>query len=253
MNRIVAASIAIVGLLPGIAAAQTVTLTPSVIQLKGTVGQSTTQRLTMTNASSMDLTFVLEAQDVVVTGGRRVFVGPGEIPGSIARTVVFSQRSVVIPSGQSRSVTVTVTVPRDVSNRAVVALFRGTTKIPSGDNMATASLGALLTFTLSDHVSLSPAELIVQPQSPTANTSFELPVANSGTEPVAPKGMVAILDARGRLVGRAPFEEKRLLPGERVTFRSEYSGDLGPGSYRVLSTFEYAGTTVSRSAQLVIP
>src|ERR1051326_6756725 len=119
------------------AAAETVSLMPSVVQLKGRAGQSATQTLRLTNLSARDLTFTLEARDVMVYGGKRVFANAGQFAGSIAATSVFSEKSITVPAGGSRSATVTVTVPEHTSTRAVVALFRGTTNVGAGGVSAT--------------------------------------------------------------------------------------------------------------------
>ena len=47
------------------------TVTPAVITLRGAFGQSTTQRLSITNGTSRELTFDVFAQDVVVRTGKR--------------------------------------------------------------------------------------------------------------------------------------------------------------------------------------
>jgi hypothetical protein len=234
------------------AQAQQVTLSPSVIELKGAVGQSTTQKLTMTNQTNLELAFDLKAEDVVTTGGKRVFLPAGDIPHSIAATAVFSPSQVVVPAHESRSVTITVTVPPDVATRAIVALFKGTTIIGGGARSSTVSLGALLTFTLSDAISVQPSELFVMPQSDARNAGFEIAFNNGGAEPVTPKGIVVILNADGSIAGKTAFAPQRVLPGERVTFHTEYPGELRSGRYRVLSTFEFAGQALTRSGALVV-
>jgi hypothetical protein len=234
------------------AQAQTVTLSPSVVELKGTFAQSTTQTLTMTNRTTLDLGFAMEARDVVTAGGKRVFVAAGDLPHSIAATAVFSPAHVVIPAGTSRSVTVTVTIPPGTRSRAIVALFRGTTTIGVGSKASTVSLGTLMTFTLSDQVAATPSDLIVIPQSDTRNAAFEVAFDNHGSEPVTPKGIAVILRSDGTIAGKVPFTGQRVLPGERVLFHAEYTGELRKGHYRVLSTFEFSGQAVTRPGSLVV-
>lgn len=234
-------------------AGQTLSLSPSVIQLQGTVGQSTTQTLTIENSTSLELAFELVAEDVVVVDGTRAFVAAGEIPGSIAATAVFTPPAITVPAGEKRSVTVTVTLPPRAEHRGIVALFRGVTQLIIGGKAATASLGTLMTFTMSKHVSLEPATLMVLPQSPSSNASFEQAFQNNGHEPVVPAGVAVILDGNGRMVGRANFESRRLLPGERVTMRAEYPGELRTGRYRVLATFQFEDKVITQAAALDIP
>jgi hypothetical protein len=235
-----------------VAAAQTISLSPSVIQLKGHSGQSATQTLRLTNRTSRDLSFVLEAQDVVVDNGKRLFFGAGQITGSIAATAVFSPRSMTVPAGESRSAQVTITVPENPATRAVVAVFKGTTNNGSGTTAATASLGTLLTFTLSDVVSVRPQQTEITPPTPARNAAFAQSFLNDGAEPVTLKGVAVILNASGALVGKSAFEQKRALPRESVTLRTEYGGELRSGRYRVLLTFEYQGKSLTASGDLVV-
>jgi hypothetical protein len=239
-------------LLAAPAAPQTLSLTPAVVTLRGSGGQSTTQTLTLRNATASDMSFELEAKDVVMRAGRREFVDPVELPTSIAASAIFSTSQLMVPAGASRSVRVTLTLPVAVSHRAVVVLFRSATKIPPGQSGAQVSIGTLLTFMLSDRISIAASDLHVEPQSPTANLVLAESMTNDGDEPAVAKGIAVILDDKKVVVGKATFAPRRLLPGESATFATEYAGDLPAGRYRVLSTFEFEGRTVTRSAEVVI-
>jgi hypothetical protein len=234
------------------ASAQTITLTPSVIQLAGRVGQSTTQRLTLGNSSSLDLAFDLQADDVLVRDHRRVFVPAAQVMGSIAATAVFSPKSVVVPAGQARTVNVTVTVPDAASPRAILVRFQGTTRIKNGSVSSTASLGALLTFTLSTRISVRPDHPLIRPQSASSNTTFEQGFDNDGDEVVTLGGVVVILNSAGVIVGKSNFEAVRALPGEHVLARSEFGAELPAGRYRVLFTFDVAGKALTQTSELVV-
>jgi len=98
----------------------TISISPAVITLSGKFGQSTTQKVMMTNGTSQPLDFVLEAHDIIVKNGKRVFVPAGRQTDGIAASAVFSQRQVTVPPGQTRGVDVTVTVPPKTEQRAVV-------------------------------------------------------------------------------------------------------------------------------------
>jgi hypothetical protein len=62
--------------------------------------------------------------------------------------------------------------------------------------------------------------------------------------------VVALLDAAGRLVGKAPLEPHRLLPGEAGTLQAEYGGELAPGRYRAVATVESEAGAFTREAEL---
>jgi hypothetical protein len=232
---------------------QSLSLSPSVVEMSGRVGQSATQTLRLTNKTSQSMDFDLQAQDVVVKDGARTHVAAGQLKGSIAATAVFTPREVTVPPGETRQVSVTVTLPYGAEHRAIVALFKGKTMIRTGPMPATASLGTLITFALPGEASLSSSDLSVLPQSSTRNVGLEQQLFNDGTEPVVPSGAAVILGAEGKMVGKLQFESRRLLPGEKIKLHAEYAGELRPGHYRVLSTFAYAGKSITRSASLDIP
>lgn len=227
-------------------------VSPAVIMLRGEAGQSTTQRMLLTNGTSRPFSFELIAQDVVVHDGKRRLVPAGETAGSIAATAVFSQRLVTVPAGESVGVDVTVTIPPQTAIRAVTALFHGRDRIMRGNVPETVSLGTLMTFSLSDAIGVDAGAPAITAQSATSNAAFTQPFVNNGTEPFVAKGIAAILDANGTLVGKAPFEPRRVLPGEQVSLHGEFAGELAPGKYRVLLTCDASGKVITRSAEMVV-
>ena len=230
----------------------TLSLSPAVITLRGEAGQSTRQTLLLRNNTSRALTFEAEADDVIVRDGRRLFVPAGATPGSIAATAVFSAKRVTVAAGKTVSIDVTMTIPHASSERAVVALFRGTDKFKQGNVTATASLGALLTFTLSDGVSMTASPLTVQPQTATSNLAVTQTCTNAGAEPLVTRGMLAVIGGDGKLVGKSALPPQRLLPGERATLGAEYAAELRPGRYRVVMTYDYEGHALSQSAEVEV-
>lgn len=227
-------------------------LSPAVVTLRGDYGQSTTQTLKLINGTSRPFSFDLVAQDVLVSDGKRLFADAGTVSGSVAATAVFSQKHVDVPPGETVAVTVTVTLPPSTPVRAVVALFRGTNHIMSGRVPMSASLGTLLTFTVSDSIDMGAGPLTLQPQTATANLGAAHDCTNTGHEPLVAKGVLAVLDAQGKLVGKAAMKPHRLLPGESARLGTEYSGELAPGRYRVLLTYDYEGRTLVRSADVEV-
>lgn len=229
-----------------------VSLSPAVVSLRGDYGQSTTQTLKLINGTSRAFSFDLVAQDAIIRDGKRLFADAGTVAGSVAATAVFSQKHVDVPPGETVAVTVTVTLPSSTPVRAVVALFRGTNRIMNGRVPMSASLGTLLTFTVSDSIDMGAGPLTLQPQTATANLGAAHDCTNAGREPLVAKGVLAVLDAQGNLVGKAAMRPHRLLPGESARLGTEYAGELSPGRYRVLMTYDYEGRTLTRSAEVEV-
>lgn len=233
--------------------AQSLILRPAVVPLAGQPGQGVTQALTLQNESDMPLEFRLEAKDVVVRNGARVFVEAGLLPDSIAASAAFTPRQVTVPPHASERVIVTFTLPPAVRHRAVVALFRGTSAVRAGQGNATMSLGTLFTFTLSDHVSVAAGSLQARPPTSQSNALIAARMVNDGTEPVVPTGMAVLLDSAGRMVGKSAFRAHRLLPGEAGELQADYAGDLPPGLYRAIATFDVAGKPLTLDGSLQVP
>jgi len=231
-----------------------VSLSPAVVMVKCKLGQSYTQILTITNQTQQELEFEMISEDVLVRDGKRMFVAAGEASGGIAATAVFTRREVVVKPLQSSSVSVTFTVPPQTQLRAAVALFRGFTRISGpGEVRMTASLGALFTFTASDNFRIDTSPIAVSAQSATANLGISQILTNTGSEPVVTDGVAVVLDEAGAIVGKTSFEQKRLLPGEQLPFRAEYSAELKAGRYRVLASFQNEAGVITSSIDFAVP
>ncbi len=230
-----------------------ISLSPAVVMTKGSFGQSITQTLTLTNSTPNEMSFELVAEDLVVENGKRVFVPAGQTRGSIAATAVFSSKLIVIKPQMSGSVDVHFTVPPDSPVRAVVALFKGTDKVQSSRTgvAMTASLGTLITFTLSENFKVSAEPIRLADGSDGATLTLEQPLTNVGSEPIVPEGMLAILDESGALVMKAPIPAQRLLPGEHLQFQAQCAM-LGPGKYRVLASYKFEGQTTTEAGELTL-
>lgn len=217
-----------------------ISLSPAVVMLSGQPGQAHRQTLRLTNHTSRELAFRLEAQDVVADEGRRAFIAAGERSDGIAATAVFLPKQIVIAPGATGVADVIVTMPSRSSVRGVAAIFRGQTVVGNQRGVAmTASLGALITFTLSEDLRLDAAEPSVSAQTNASNLAVSEWVTNVGTEPVVAGGAAAVLNDAGTLVGKIPVEPQRLMPGERLAFNAEYPALLAPGQYRAILSLEY--------------
>jgi hypothetical protein len=225
-----------------------VSLMPAVVEAAGTYGQSLTQDVDFHNGTGQPLAFEMSAEDVVVKHGRRVFVRAGELPDSIAASAIFSLRSGTIPPMGTQSVLVRITIPRTTTVRAIVVYFRAATGVATlGTVGLLASLGSLFTFVLSGDVAATPEAVVIHPATSTRNLTIVQTLGNTGSEPVVPGGVAAIVDSRGALAAKIPFEPRRLLPGERGKFIAEYAGRLPVGTYRVLCSFQFGGKTLTNA------
>ncbi len=229
-----------------------ISLSPSVVMLKGTAGQAHRQALRLTNTTERELTFDLVAEDIVAEGERK-FLPAGDRADSIAATAVFSPRTLVIAPNSSGTADVTFTVPSGTAVRAVAAIFRSRTPATVREGVGiTASLGALFTFTLSGDARLETTPVTVTEQTDTVNLRFTQAARNAGTEPLYFGGAVAVLDAQGTLVARMPIEAQRLLPGEQLQFHADYPTLLAAGRYRAVFSLEHTDSAQSTTVDFAV-
>ncbi len=230
----------------------TISLSPAVVMARGQFGQTLTQTLTLTNHTPNAFSFQMVANDVVVRDGKRVFVPAGNLEDSVAQSAVFSQKSGTVPAESSASVDVRLTIPKATAIRAVAVIFQGTQVVSSQNSVGMiGSLGALVTFNLTDDVKVDAGPVKVTVDS-SSSVSITETLSNSGSEPAVVEGVAALLDAQGKLVGKVPFDSQRLLPGERLQFSADYPTALPPGKYRVLCSFAFEGKQLTTSANLQI-
>jgi hypothetical protein len=234
-----------------------ISLSPSVVMLSARPGQSFRQTLRLTNHTSRELSFRLDAQDVLVENGHRAFLAAGEHEGSIAATAVFSPKQVVIAPGAVGVVDVTLTLPPRSTLRGVAAIFHGQSVVGNQHGVAmTASLGSLVTFNVSDRTELEAADPQTSAQTDSRNLAVSELVTNVGEEPVVASGAAAFLTETGALVGKVPVEPQRLMPGERLTFAAEYPTLLAAGRYRVVLSLEYDDhlhKVLTRTVEFAVP
>ena len=230
-----------------------IALSPAIVMVHCKPGQSTTQTLTIVNNTTNEIRFNLATEDVVVREGERSYAQAGQVPNGIAASFVASPSILVLKAGDEGSVQVTFTIPPETKQRAVVTLFRGVVSTADGAIGLGASLGALITFDLSNDFRVEAGPVQASLQTSAANLILSEELRNSGSEPVTPNGVVVILNTSGKLVAKAAFSLQRLLPGERLTFSATNPAYLAPGDYRTLSSFEFEGKVLTRAGLFTIP
>jgi hypothetical protein len=234
--------------------APSLALSPGVIQVNAQPGASSAHVMTMTNLTGAKFKFVLEAFDVVIREGKRVFIPAGETEGGIARSAVFDPPAIELNPGEAGKVKVTLTIPADPKVRAVVAIFHGQTPLPGrGTLMFTGSLGTLITYNLSARIDIRAGAPAISPQTDNANLMVSQQLENDGQEPAILKGTLAVLKSSGELIGRVPIEPHRLLPGEKFNCEVEYPHSLRPGRYRAMMSIQHEGGVQTRSIEFQIP
>ena len=114
--------------------------------------------------------------------------------------------TLVVKAGEQGSVQVTFTLPAGTEQRAVVTMFRAGLVPPGGGAIGLgASLGTLITFSVSSDYKMEIGPVQASLQTAEANVVLSQALRNNGTEPVVPKGCLlytSSLDHPGQWGGR---------------------------------------------------
>jgi hypothetical protein len=235
-------------------AGETITVAPASLSLKGNAGKMHTQNFRLSNLTERPYTFKVDVADVVVENGQRHFVPAGQTANGIATLVTPKHSELRLSPGQEATVPVTFVMPSESRIRAVAIFFHGVPEtVAPNQRRILLNLGAVVDFSMSNEVLLDSLSLDITPQTATTNTVIRQQLANIGPEPTIVRGVAAFLDQSGKLVGKAALSQKRLLPGERNAVTAEFAGTLPSGRYRVVSSLEYSGETMTQIAELIIP
>lgn len=238
--------------MPGVTYAGNITVSPAGVSLEGNEGQTATQTFTVANESDAQLAVSVDVSDVIVSEGKRSFVPAGQTRGSIAALVTIPLREFSLAAGEKREVPVTFVMPAETQLRAVAVFFHGVPQQVTSGPKIRLNLGAVVDFRKSNEVVVQVAQPVVAPPTKTSNALITAQVANVGPEPTRIHGIAALLDNQGKLVGKAAFTPKRLLPGERNPLHAEFAGTLATGRYRVFCSLEYSGVVETRTVELVV-
>jgi hypothetical protein len=230
-----------------------ITVSPASISLKGTAGQATTQSFRVLNLTESLLKFSVDICDVQVKDGKRIFVPVDQADVSLASMSTAGLKTFELEPGEQQFVPVTFVLPARTTTRAIAVFFRAQPTQSVEGPRVQLNLGVVVDFSLSDEVDLRLPTPQAVPPTASTNALITQQMANEGTEPANVRGVAALLDGNGKIVGKAAFDHKRLLPGEHDVLHAEYLGTLSSGHYRVLCSLEYAGRTVTKTTELIIP
>lgn len=254
-SRSRALCIALVVVAAQFAAAQgTISVSPAALSLRGRPGQTSTQHFRISNLSSLPYAFKVDITDVVVENGERKFIVAGKIGGGIASRAFAPSEQLVVAAGQDAVVPVTFVLPPEPVVRAVAVFFRGApVDAPNHGPRIQLNIGAVVDFSITDRVLINASQPQIALPNSAQNLLITESLSNVGYEPFIARGMAAILGDGGKIVAKAAFSSKRLLPSERNALTAEYPGTLQPGKYRALCSVEYSGKTITRETEFIVP
>ena len=233
---------------------QSLGLVPAMVDANVKRGLTYTQNFTIVNNTTTRLRFRCSVGDYWYDDHNGRLVGrPGTLPRSASTWVQFTPNELIIDAHGSATVNAIISVPGDASGGYyTIPFFEGSPLEPSSqqDGKANSTFGVrlggllmLATEGASDYnVEIKSAHLQLPTES--SELQIQLDIHNRGNAHVRLRGLFAILDTTGKLVGRGRIEEKVFLPGQQNPMQAPWGDQLSPGHYTAIITLTYerAGT-----------
>jgi hypothetical protein len=231
--------------------AQSLGLTPALVEAKVKRGASYTAAFSLSNNTGTRLRFRASAADYWYDEHNARITGlPGTLPRSASLWVQFSPAEFIVEANSSTTVKAIITVPAAARGSYYTSpIFEGEPTgepaVPRNSGTITASVAirfrGLLLLTTEDAADYNVEVVNGSAAPPTAASPLEIQmdVRNRGTAHARLRGIFAILNASGSLAGRGRFDEKSFLPGQRDTLNARWAGELAPGQYRAVVTLTY--------------
>jgi len=228
-------------------------LTPAFIDANIQSGKTYKQEFTISNGSATRLRFRCSVGDYWYNEkNERVIGRPNTLPNSASSWVQFTPEEIIVEPNSSAVVKAVITVPSNaVGGYYTVPFFEGEpTDIPiqkdgkAGATFAVRMGGLLMLATeMTSEYNVEILSGKVVPPSGASEMGLQLDINNRSTAHARIRGMFAILDANGKMVGRGKIEEKRYLPRQHDLLKFNWGDELAPGHYTavITLTFDRAG------------
>lgn len=231
-----------------------IAVTPVSVEAKVKRGTSYTQTFTLTNNTGTRLRVRCSVLDVWYDElNKRITGNPGTLPRSASPWVQFVPGEVLVEPRTSMAVKAIITVPHTATGGYYTMPVFETVPVAASNHVSPTSQGSTATASFSIRfrglmmiTTLDASEYNVEilggrivPPSSSAEFLIELDLLNRSTAHVRVRGAFAILNASGDLVGRGTIQEKRYLPDQRNTLRTEWAGELPPGKYTSVIALSY--------------
>jgi hypothetical protein len=227
-------------------AKQSLGLTPALVDANVKRGLTYTQNFTVLNNTNTKLRFRCSVSDYWYDDQNRRLLGrPGTLPRSASQWVQFAPEDVIVEPRNSATISAIISVPKDAAGGYyTIPFFEGepvekpTGKAASNFAVRLGGLLMLATEGASEYdVEIKGSKVL--PPTGSSELQLQLDVHNQGTSHVRLRGMFALLDSTGKLVGRGRNEEKTYLPGQHGIYQAAWGDDLAAGHYTAVVTLTY--------------
>lgn len=251
-------------LLPIVAHADTVTISPPRFELFGNPGDVVTEKIKVSNDGDTDITYTVNVEDFTAEGdqGSITFIDPETTKDnfSLARWITFEPSQFTIPAGQEKIITYTIRIPKTGEpggHYGSVLIRRSAGGTQPGSASVDSRVGSLILLRVSGATTeklnlenFAPEDAFQQYGPITFNMRFK----NEGNVHVAPTGTIVITNMFGRKVKEVPLTPTNVLPDANRIVQAKLDEKNLIGRYTASLVLSYGQTkqTLSGSTSFIV-
>lgn len=223
------------------------TVSPFLLDIETEKGKIGSEKIKLINDSDSEQEIKVTLVDVEFDKkGNKIMRPPGTLKNSIAQYVKITPEKLILKAQESKEVVLSIDVPEtSVGGKYCIAYFESL-PVVVGKNQKKMSLGVKLgvvvlqktkgtVITKSRIVSID----IDQP-SESKPLVMKLTIINQGNAHIKASATAAIMTEDDNFIGRIDFTNGYLVQNITKTLTGEFGGNIQPGKYHALITYEYA-------------
>ncbi len=235
--------------LSAVAAAFSLNVDPSSLQLSAGPEESVSGTIIVDNRGAQEITVRSYAEDWSFMPDRsEAFRKPGSVKNSCSRWISLHPENFRLAAGESKQVRYTITAPQDASGGYYSVIFFETQQddpemLKKANVVIAGRIGTIVYFETkgNSEKKMSATELKTSKSVPGRPMYFKVTAKNEGNTFVAPSGSIIIVDDLANLYARIDVSKRYILQGESVVIEEKWVSNLPAGQYDVIATLDYGG------------
>ncbi len=228
---------------------EALTISPYSVSIETDAGNSGTSSVRIINDGSGNFEIKAYALDIGFDkSGKKIFRPVGGFDYSVAKFVKISPERFNLKDNEAKEVKISVSMPHDsIGGKQAMVYFEASPVLPGNIQKKSARislamrLGVLVLHETKGTVNVKSRikNVNVLPISETEPLSLDLEVTNEGNTHILASGVAAIMKDDYTFIGKIDFNKSIVFPNRTKTLRGEWNGNLSPGQYHAIITYQY--------------
>ncbi len=241
------------------------TISPVTFELSANPGEKLDNAVKVTNVSDQPISYKMEVESFTGNENGQATVVQNDPNPDLALKdwVKLSPSAFTLPSKQSQTINVIITIPKNAEPggryASILASTSGSSDLSGTGAHVGSKIGTLVLLSVRGDIKYQAevtkfdADQKLFQHSP---INFQTRIHNDSSVHIKPKGFVSIADTFGHKVADIPFDERNALPKSDRLIQTKYDKPLGIGKYTATLSLIYGEKNdqlISTTSFIVFP